>query len=92
MLKFILILGAVAVAANVLFIWYAKRKSHNTKTDKSATLTEGPRVDSHEFLSSEEGKILKQSAAAELGVSVEELDHLSVEEITDLAKINELIN
>jgi len=92
MLKFILILGAVAVVANVLFIWYAKRRRQNTKTDKSATHTEGPRVDSHEFLSSEEGKILKQSAAAELGVSVEELDRLSVEEITDLAKINELIN
>jgi len=91
MLKIILILGGFAVTANVLFILYAKKRSHNTKPDKPATFTKDSSSDTNGFLYSEEGKKLKQSAATELGISVEELDRLTVEEITDLAKINELI-
>ena len=93
MLKIIFILGAFAVAANILIIWYAKRRGCNNKTaDISSTRKEDSDVASQGFLNSEEGTILKQSAAAELGISVEELDHMTVDEITELAKTNELIN
>ncbi len=91
MLKITFILGAIAVAANVLFLWYAKKRRHNTKADKSPSRKKGFDVASQGFLNSEEGKILKQSAAAELGISVKELDHMTTEEITELAKINEVI-
>ena len=91
MLKIIIMLGAFVVTVNVLFIWYAKRRSLNTKPDKSATFTKDSSSDHTGFLNSKEGKKLKQSAATELGISVEELDRLTVEDITDLAKINELI-
>ncbi|MBW2427806.1 MAG: hypothetical protein JRF56_02525 [Deltaproteobacteria bacterium] len=91
MLKITFILGAIAVAANVLFIWYAKRRGPKTIADKSPSRKRGSGAVSQGFLNSEEGKILKQSAAGELGISVEELDHMSIEEITYLAKLNEVI-
>ena len=91
-MKIVFIFAAVAVAANIFFIWYAKRKSHHkTKADESSHLKEGSMAYSKEFLDSEEGKALKQSAAAELSISIEELDRMSVEEIIQLAKEKDLI-
>ena len=89
-MKVVFILAAVAVAANLLFIWYAKKKRHKTKTNDSY-FKYGSIADSKEFWDSEKGKKLKQSAAAELSISVEELDRMSVEEITQLAKEKKLI-
>ncbi len=91
MIKIVFILGAVAVVANFFFIWYAKRKGNKTKADKSSNLKDGSSAYSQGFINSEEGKILKQSAAAELSISVEELDRMSVEKITQLAKDKKLI-
>jgi len=90
-MKIVFIFAAVAVAANLFFIWYAKRKSHKTKADESSQLKDGSHAYSKGFFDSEEGKKLKQSAAAELSITIEELDRLSVEEITELAKKKELI-
>jgi len=90
-MKIVFIFAAVAVAANLFFIWYAKRKGHKTKADESSHLKESSMAYSKEFLDSEEGKALKQSAAAELSISIEELDRMSVEEIIQLAKEKDLI-
>ncbi len=91
MLKIGFIFGVFAVAANVFFIWYAKKSSRYRKANQTKAIVDASRIDPKGFLDSEEGLKLKQSAATELGISVEELDRLSIDEITDLAKINELI-
>lgn len=80
-MKIAFIFAVLAVAANLFFIWYAKRKGLKTKTNAY----------SQGYLNTPEVKQLKQSAAAELNISVEELDRLSAEEIKQLAKKKELI-
>jgi hypothetical protein len=90
-MKVVFILAVAAVAANLFFIWYAKRKGHTSKSDKSSLPGNNTGSDSQEFLDSEEGKALKQSAAEELCISVEELECMSVDEIKQLAKKKELI-
>ena len=91
MIKNLFIIGAVAVVANLFFIWYAKMKGNNSKADNSSNLKDGSNANSQGFLDSEEGKILKQSAAAELSISVEELDRMSVDQIRQLAEKKNLV-
>ena len=91
MLKIIIILGALALGANALFIWYVKRKNPKESFRKSSINTIDLDAYPQGFLRSKERRKLKQSAAAELGISVEELDNMTVEEIMELAKINEVI-
>ena len=67
-MKIVFIFAAVAVAANLFFIWYAKRKSHKAKADESSHLKDSSIAYSKGFLDSEEVKALKQSAAAELSI------------------------
>ena len=89
----LLILGVAAVALN-LFLWYSKRPASKTKADESSShkdKSDGSDVRSIEFLNSPEVAPLKQSAAAELGISIEQLDCLSVEEIEELANEKGLI-
>ena len=83
----LLILGVVVVLLN-LFLWYSKKHSSKTKADESA----GPENKSGnldarpmESLNTPEVAPLKNSAAAELGITIEQLDRLSVEEIEELA-------
>jgi hypothetical protein len=83
----LLILGVVVVVLNLL-LWYSKKQARKAKADKSA----GPEVRSGsqdaramESLKNPEVGPLKQSAAAELGITIEQLDRLSVEEIEALA-------
>ena len=90
-MKVVFILAVAAVLANVLFIWYAKKKGRTSKPDQSSNPKNGSIADSQGFLNSEEGKVLKQSAANELCISVEELECMSVEDIKQLAKEKELI-
>ena len=90
-MKIIFILGVIAVAANIFFILYAKRKGHKPNTDNPSRQKEDAHAYSQGFLNSVEGNLLKQSAAVELSISVEELNQMSVEEITHLAKKKELI-
>ena len=87
-MKIVFILAVAAVIANLFFIWYAKRKKYKTKADESSNPEDGY---SREFLNSAEGKTLKKSAADELSISVEELDRMSFDEITQLAKKRGLV-
>jgi len=89
----LLILGVVVVALNLL-LWYSKRKGGKTKTDEPANhkvQLDVAVADSSKFLSSSKAKPLKQSAAAELGISVEQLDRMSLKEIRQLATKKGLI-
>jgi len=87
-MKIVFILAVAAVVTNLFYIWYAKRKRVKKKADESSNPNVGL---SQEFINSAEGKTLKQAAADEMGIAVEELDRMSVEEITQLAKKKELI-
>jgi len=93
-MKLILLILGVAVIALNLFLWYSKRQTSKTKADESAdhkNKSDGSDARSIEFLNSPEAEPLKQSAAAELGISIEQLDRLSVEEIEELAMEKGLI-
>ena len=89
----LIILGIVIVALNLL-LWYSKRKGGKTEADKPANQKDkldAPFGNSNDFLNSPKAKPLKQSAAAELGVSVKQLDRMSVKEIEQLAAKKGLI-
>ena len=89
----LLILGIVVVALN-LFLWYSKKQAGKTKADESSSRKDkSDNRDARpiELLSSPEVEPLKQSAAVELGISIEQLDRLSVEEIEELASEKGLI-
>jgi len=93
-MKLILLILGVAVVALNLFLWYSKRPASKTKADESSShkdKSDGSDVRSIEFLNSPKVAPLKQSAAAELGISIEKLDRLSVEEIEELATEKGLI-
>ena len=89
----LLILGVVVVALN-LFLWYSKKLTGKTKEDASPgrkDKSDGLDAPATEVLNSSEVAPLKQSAAAELGITIEQLDRLSVEEIEELAAEKGLI-
>lgn len=89
----LLILGIVVIGLN-LFLWYSKRQANHTKAHASsghkAKLDE-PSAGFKEFSNQTDLDALKQSAAAELGISIEALEHMSVEEIEELATRKGLI-
>ena len=91
-MKIALILAVAAVAANSFLIWYYKRKFHNADTHEPSNKNEGSDAFSPGYLNTPEVRRLRQSAAAELGISVEELDSMSVDEITQLANEKEVTN
>ena len=89
----LLILGVAIVALNLL-LWYSKRRGGKTETDKPTNhkaKIDTPFANSNGFLNSPKAKPLKQSAASELGISVEQLDRMPVEEIKQLAEKKGLI-
>ena len=89
----LIILGIVAVALNLL-LWYSKRKGGKTEADQAADhkdQSEEPFGSATEFLNSSKAKPLKQSAASELGISVDQLDRMSVKEVEKLAAKKGLI-
>jgi len=89
----LLVLGAAVIALNV-FLWYSKRQTGKAKTYESPdhkNKSDGSDARSIELLNSPEAEPLKQSAAAELGISIEQLDRLSFEEIEELATEKGLI-
>lgn len=86
MLKIIIILGAIALGANVLLIWYVKRKNPNAGFKQSRINTVDLDASPQGFLKIKQGKKLIQSAATELGISFEELDNMTFKEIMELAK------
>ena len=91
-MKIALIFGVVAVAANVLLVMYVKRKYQKSKAYKLSNLENGSNAFSAGYLNTPDVKRLRQSAAAELGISVEDLDSMSVEGIKQLANEKEVIN
>jgi hypothetical protein len=91
-MKIALIFGVVAVAANVLLVMYVKKKYQKSKADGLSGLENDPNVFSAGYLNTPELKRLRQSAAAELGISVEELDSMSIERITQLANEKKVTN
>ena len=89
----LLTLGVVVVALN-LWRWYSKRKGGKTEADEPGNQKDkldAPFANSNDFLNSSKAKPLKQSAAAELGITVEKLDRMPVEEIKQLAEKKGLI-
>ncbi len=89
----LLILGVAAIALNLL-LWYSKKRTGKTKADESSShkdILDTSQASSNEFLNSPEVEPLKQSAAAELGIPIEQLDLMSVEEIEELATEKGLI-
>jgi hypothetical protein len=89
----LLILGVAVVALNLL-LWYSKRRGGKTEADKPTNHKDkinASFASSNEFLNSSKAKPLKQSAASELGISVEQLDGMPVEEIKQLAEKKGLI-
>ena len=90
MYEITLILAVLTILANLL-IWHAKRKTKRTKADESSKMKRDLSGYSKGFLNTPEIRRLKQSAAAELDISVEDLDRMSVKEINQLAGRKELI-
>ena len=90
-MKIALALVIVAALSNILYMWYAKR-SKNTKSDKSSLLKVGSFAFPKGYLNTPEVTQLRKSTAAELGLSIEELDRMLFAEIKQLAKEKELIN
>jgi FtsZ-interacting cell division protein ZipA len=89
----LIIVGVVVVALNLL-LWYSKRKDGKTEADEPTNhkdKLDAPSANSNDFLNSSKAKPLKQSAAAELGISVEQLDRMRFEEIKQLAENKGLI-
>ena len=93
-MKMLLLIIGVAVVALNLLLWYSKRRAGKTEADKPTDhkdKIDAPPANLNEFLNSSKVKPLKQSAAAELGISVEQLDRMPVEEIEQLAEKKGLI-
>jgi hypothetical protein len=90
---FLLILGIVVVALNV-FLWYSKKQRHAASNAKSTDRLEKSaesQTNSSDFLDGPEADELKQAAADELGIPVEQLNRMSAEEIIRLATEKGLI-
>ena len=90
---FLLILGIVVVALNV-FLWHLKNKKNAEIFDNSSENMEksaDPQTNETDFWNSPAADELKQAAADELGIPVEQLNRLSAEEIVDLATEKGLI-
>jgi len=83
----LLILGVVVVVLNLL-LWFSKKQARKVKTDKSPCPEDrsgSQDARTMETMKNPQVGPLKQSAAAELGITIEQLDRLSVEEIEALA-------
>ena len=85
---FLLILGIVVVALNAV-LWYSKKHSGAAGKGKSSKASKS---DAADFLNTPEADDLKQAAATELGIPVEKLNRMSVEEIAHLAAEKGLMN
>lgn len=91
---FLLILGIVVVALNGL-LWYSKKHSGgaaNGKSPNTEKKSNASKSDSVDFLNTPEADELKQAAATELGIPLEKLSRMSVEEIANLAAEKGLMN
>jgi hypothetical protein len=93
-MKILLIILGVSVVTLNFLLWRFKRKGSKTESDKPTNHKDeldAPLANLDEFLNSSKAQPLKQSAASELGISVEQLDRMSVNEIEQLATKKGLI-
>ena len=90
-MKIAVVLAVLAVAANIIFIWYSK-KNNKAKTDESLNPNNGSYAFTKGYLNTPEVRQLRKSTAAELGLSIKELDRMLAKEIKQLAREQELIN
>jgi FtsZ-interacting cell division protein ZipA len=89
----LIILGVVAVVLNAI-LWYAKKRAGKTVNAKASAREEKlDRSDTRprEIEGPPDISQLKESAAVELGIAVEELDRMSIDEIVELAEEKGLI-
>ena len=91
-MKITLIFAIIAVVAIVLSRWYAKRRYCKAQEDGLSNYRNRSHPFSCGYLNTPETKRLKRSAAAELGISVEELDCMSADDFKKLANERALIN
>jgi len=87
-MKLLLLVLGVAVIVLNLFLWYSKKQTGKTKEDHSANRKpklDAPQTGSGEFSDRPDLAQLKESAAVELGISIEELESMPVEEVEKLA-------
>ena len=82
---------AITVTANIVLKWYSK-KSRQAKTAESSNPKNGSYAFSKGYLNTPQVSQLRKSAAAELGLSIEELDRMLAKEMKQMAKGQELIN
>ena len=75
-----IVLAVVAVAANILLIRYIKKNNRGNPGVSSDPDNESGFF-SKGYLNTPEVKKLRESAAAELGVSMKELDHILAKEL-----------
>ena len=93
-MKILLLIPGVLAVALGLFLWDSRKKGSKTETGKSKNHNDksGSRnSQSSRVFESAEAKRLRQSAAAELGISVEQLERMSLEEIIKMATDRGLI-
>ena len=74
------VLAVVAVAANIFLIRYIKKNNRNNSGASSDPDNESS-LFSKGYLNTPQVRKLRESAAAELGVSMEELDNILVKEL-----------
>ena len=91
-MKIALVLGILAVIANIFLVLYAKRINHKANAGEISNPKDDYTINSYEHLNTATVKRLRRSAAAELSISVEELGRMSAKEVTQLAKDQDLIN
>ena len=90
---FLLILGLVVVALNI-FLWYSKKHGDAAKANQASDSKSESEISdtaADESFNSQAANALKKSAAAELGISIEQLNRMSAEEIESLASEKGLI-
>ena len=86
---FLLILGVVVVLLN-LVLWYSKKQRNAKMPDSSQTVSD-THSPANDFINSPQADALKQAAANELGISVEQLNRMSTHEIAHLASEKGLV-
>lgn len=82
---------AVTVTANIVFKWYSK-KTKRAKTNESLNPKNESDAFSKGYPNTPQVSRLRKSAAAELGLSIEELDHMLAKEMKQMAAERKLIN
>ena len=87
---FLLILGIVVILLNI-FLWCSKKQISAANGHISSDSDNALKVSPTEFLDSPEADELKEAAAAELGIPVEQLNRMSTDEIAHLASEKGLI-